>query len=89
MSVRSSNFKPQTPFGFGLQPGGAFPQGQSPIRQAGTQGGNNPFQQAPLGGQPPQVDQLGVFRSQMQSGQINTNLNQPALPYTASKGWSA
>jgi hypothetical protein len=34
-------------------------------------------------------DQLAQFKSQLASGQIKTNLNQPALPYYANQGWTA
>lgn len=33
-------------------------------------------------------DQFGAFLSQLGS-KINPNLNAPALPYTATRGWSA
>jgi hypothetical protein len=88
MSVKNPINQPYSLFGFGQQPGGAFPQTQKSVQTAGT----NPFQTKFGGGQPPiggQPDQLGLFQSQIKSGQINPNLNQPGLPYTASRGWSA
>ena len=35
------------------------------------------------------ADPLGGFIHQLKSGAIQPNLTKPALPYTASKGWSA
>jgi hypothetical protein len=34
-------------------------------------------------------DQLDAFRSQIALGMVTPNLYQPALPYTATRGWSA
>lgn len=45
-----------------------------------TSGSGNPFDSS-------QGDQLSAFRTQLQNGVIAPNLNQPALPYTATKGW--
>jgi hypothetical protein len=56
--------------------------GKTPQPQFGlvtSSGSGNPFEA--------QGDQLSAFRAQMQSGAIAPNLYQPALPYTATKGW--
>lgn len=89
MSIRALTQRPQFSFGFGQQaPGIAFPASK-PVQPTRMPLEENPFRQAQLQAQQPPADQLGQFMNLMQGGLIKPNLNKPALPYTASKGWSA
>jgi hypothetical protein len=90
MAIRALTQRPQFSFGFSQQaPGVAFPAAKPPVQPAKTPLEENPFRQAQFKAQQPPADQLGQFMNQMQGGFLKPDLNKPALPYTASKGWSA
>ncbi len=45
--------------------------------------------QPSTGGPKKAVDALSGFSAMLKNGEIRSNLNQPALPYTATKSWVA
>jgi hypothetical protein len=62
-------------------------QGSSASSRFGSSGSQGPAA-GKLAGSTDGQDQFGAFLSQLGS-KIHPNLNAPALPYTATQGWSA